>query len=109
MTRALGAALVLSGALLGVGCSGGDDDDDTASDACHDGCVQTVAANCDNGPKTQEECESDCKLLGSGKCASQYEALQACAEGEQVTCNSAGLPTVSACSGETSAFVSCLN
>jgi hypothetical protein len=102
--------VLTSCALLGVGCGGGDDDGaGSASDACRDGCVLVMAADCDNGPPTQDQCESDCKMLESGSCASEYEALQTCAEGKQVTCSSAGLPTVSACASETSAFVSCLN
>src|SRR5688572_24041574 len=101
MRSALGGVLVLA-MLLGAGCGGGEDDGASAtSDACKEGCVQTVAADCSMGPESQQQCESDCRALASGTCASEYQALQACAEGEQVTCNSAGLPTVSACLDET--------
>ena len=101
---------MLSCLLLGAGCSGDDDDaGQEKSDACHDGCVATLAAACDNGPATQAECESDCQLLESGSCASEYAALQSCAEGKSISCNAQGLPTVSACSNETAAFVGCLN
>ena len=114
--------LLLACALGGFAC-GGDDDDASGgaagsgnaggsgntADQCHDGCVATLAADCDNGPATQTQCESDCKGFVSSACASEYTALQTCAEGKAITCNSAGLPTITGCSSQTAAFVSCLN
>lgn len=79
------------------------------SDACHDGCLETVAAKCDNGPADQATCESDCHALETGDCGSEYQTLQTCAEGKVISCSAQGLPTVAACSDEQAAFVACLN
>jgi hypothetical protein len=93
--------------LLSVAC--GSDDTAAKSDACHDGCVATVAANCANGPADQAACESDCHTLESSACNEAYKALQTCAEGKDVTCSAQGLPSVTACSSEQAAFVMCLS
>lgn len=100
---------MLSCALLAVGCGSDDDGGASASDACRDGCVQVLAADCENGPATQTQCESDCRMLEAGSCATEYKALQTCSEGKQITCSTAGLPSVSGCANETSAFVGCIN
>src|SRR4051812_16955246 len=89
--------------LLSVAC--GSDDTAAKGDACHDGCVATVAANCASGPADQATCESDCHTLESSACKEAYEALQSCAEGKDVTCSAQGVPTVAACSNEQAAFV----
>jgi hypothetical protein len=78
-------------------------------DACHDGCVETLAANCDNGPADQATCESDCHKLEAGKCGAEYATLQTCAKGKALTCSAQGLPSVADCSDEQTAFVACLN
>jgi hypothetical protein len=76
---------------------------------CEQGCVATLAADCDNGPPTQQQCVADCEMLEAGPCGTEYAALQACAEGETITCNGMGIPVIEACSNEQTAFVSCLN
>lgn len=81
----------------------------TTSDECHDGCIETLAAACDNGPSDQATCESDCHALETGKCGSEYQTLQTCAKGEAISCSAQGLPTVAACSDEQTAFVACLS
>ena len=81
----------------------------TLPDACHAGCVETLAANCDNGPADQASCESDCHDLEAGKCGAEYATLQTCAEGKAITCSAQGLPSVADCSDEQTAFVACLS
>jgi hypothetical protein len=130
------AALGLSGALWASGCSsdskgpaaadatagaGGDratvngngGEPATASgDACHDGCVATLAAACSNGPTDQASCESTCHSLATGKCGGEYVTFQSCAEGKAVSCGSGaleGLPVVTECSDEQAAFIACIN
>lgn len=127
--------LLIASVWLGfsVGCSEGDDDDaanagagggggtesgGTGGDAagapatgdslCERGCEATLAADCPAGPQSQVECVEDCEALGSGACSSEYAALQACAEGETISCNSSGIPVIEACSGEQTAFIDCL-
>ncbi len=77
-------------------------------DACHDGCVDTLAANCDNGPADQGTCESNCHDLEASKCGAEYATLQTCAKGKPLTCSAEGLPSIAACSDEQTAFVACL-
>ncbi len=84
---------------------GGAPNDDTL---CSRGCVETLAAECQNGPTSQAECESDCEALAAGSCGTEYRAFQECAEGEAISCSASGLPTVAACSEEQQAFIECL-
>jgi hypothetical protein len=88
--------------------AGGDQTGMTA-DACHDGCVETLAAKCSNGPTDQASCESTCHSLESGKCGGEYATFQGCAGGKALTCSAQGLPIVEACSDQQAAFVACLN
>lgn len=95
-----------------VGCAGGGGDTDPATPAgptCDDGCVATLAADCPNGPADQATCVSDCEALRAGGCGTEYEAVFTCSDGEAVTCDGDGRPTVDACSAELAAFVSCIN
>lgn len=101
MTWGLGLALGCSG---GAGGAGGE-----SADPCADGCAATMAAACANGPASQAVCERDCRALLAGDCGAEYQALQRCAVGEAVTCDAAGLPSVTACADEQGAFVACLN
>jgi hypothetical protein len=78
------------------------------SSECVLGCEAALAADCDNGPATQAQCEQDCQRLQTGSCSASYLALQSCAEGEPLTCNEMGLPFVTACEAEQNAFVACL-
>jgi hypothetical protein len=122
---ALAAAFV---AALGLFACGDDDDgDDTGSGGssnggssngesgaagtdtlCNRGCVETLAADCENGPTSQGECEADCEALAAGSCGTEYRAFQQCADGETISCSSSGLPSVSACANEQQAFIDCL-
>lgn len=111
---------VLAALLLGTCACGDDDTDDGAGSGadgggaaddspCMRGCEATLEADCAMGPGSRAECESDCERLRSGECGTQYRALMSCAEGEEVTCSSTGLPAIEACDAEQSAFVACLN
>lgn len=82
---------------------------DTEDALCERGCVATLAAQCPNGPKTQPECVEDCKTLAVGSCAAPYDTFRSCADGETLTCNAMGIPTVLACSDQQQAFFACLN
>ena len=103
--------------MLCFGC--GDDDEKSpgaggmaggaGNSPCQEGCVLTLQADCDNGPASQAECETDCEELRAGPCGQAYQALQACAEGQAVTCNTAGIPVIEACSTEQGSFIDCLN
>lgn len=97
--------------LLGACGGGGDDGTDGPStlSPCAEGCAETLAAACPNGPATEEVCVSDCEALLAGACAEPYDAVLACSEGEAVTCDAGGRPTVEACADEFAAFVGCLN
>ncbi len=79
-----------------------------APDACHAGCLATLAAACSNGPADQATCESDCHDLEAGKCGAEYATFQTCAKGKAISCNAQGLPSVADCSDEQTAFVACL-
>lgn len=126
--------LLIATACLGwiVGCNDGDDDDaasagagggsgaasagtggaagasETGDSLCERGCEATLAADCPAGPASQAQCVEDCEALSSGACSSEYAALQACAEGETISCNSAGIPVIEACSAEQTQFIDCL-
>ncbi len=101
---------------------GGDDDDDNGGAAgsagsggssgdplCQLGCQLTLAADCANGPATQEQCVHDCEGFGTGPCASEYDAFRACAATGQITCSAEGIPIVETCADEQGAFIACLN
>lgn len=119
------ARWVLVAALLSSGCgsddeaspsvgaggesSGGGGEGVTEPDDCRDGCEQTLAADCDNGPTSRAECESDCRMLAAGACGGEYQSLQECARGEAVECSAEGLPIVPECSDLQAAFVACLS
>jgi len=77
--------------------------------SCEEGCVLTLAADCDQGPDTLDECVSDCEALLEGECGTEYRAFQACSEGESIACSEAGIPVVPSCSEEQEGFVGCLN
>lgn len=84
----------------------------TPGDACQVGCAATLAAKCSNGPADQASCESTCHALEVGKCGAEYATFQSCAEGKAVTCGTGaldGMPVVSACSDEQTAFIACIN
>ena len=106
MIKSILGALLVVGVASVVGC-GSDDSSGGGGTSCKDGCAQTVAANCANGP-TQSECESDCGSLESGACKSQFDALRACAASNPVTCDANGDPTITGCDAQESAFVNCL-
>jgi len=117
--RALRDLVVLFSLTLLAAC-GDDDDGDTGSannagstgtgdSRCERGCVATLAADCPNGPDTQQQCVADCEALESGDCGAEYAALQACAEGEAISCSAQGIPVVAACSAEQTVFIDCLN
>ena len=79
------------------------------SGACELGCEATIIADCEMGPKTQLQCETDCERLRTGECGTEYRAYMDCGEGKRVTCDAMGLPTIAACADERSAFIACLN
>lgn len=81
----------------------------TGASPCEQGCEATLAADCSNGPATHAKCVEDCEALSDGPCAVEYGALQACADGETVTCGASGIPVVEACPDEQAAFIACLN
>lgn len=91
------------------GGASGDGSSAPAASPCTMGCEATLAAECDNGPPDAAGCEADCEAHRVGACATEYGAVIDCAEGEPVTCDDSGLPTVEACDAELSAFVACLN
>ncbi len=99
----MGASLALFAA-----CGSGDDDDSGGS-ACDRGCTATVAAACPIGPSSQSECVSQCNALSTGSCSAEYAALQACADGKPITCDTTGIPVIEACSSEQDAFIACLS
>ena len=91
-------ALLLGAALCFVACGGDDDEDGDAAGAggtssggttsgesgatgsdslCRRGCVETLAADCQNGPSSQEECEEDCEALTAGSCGESPFGLAA--------------------------------
>ncbi len=90
-----------TGASLGGGTS-------ASTESCESGCRATMSADCSNGPPSQEVCVLDCEALSASNCGTSFLALQACAEGEVVTCSTEGLPVVAACAAEQAAFVACL-
>lgn len=79
------------------------------SSLCRQGCELTIAADCEDGPASQAQCEQDCEELMSGRCGAEYQALQACAVGEPITCGPAGIPVIEGCSSEQDTFIDCLN
>jgi hypothetical protein len=91
------------------GSNGGSNGNDEGTALCREGCEAVLAAACENGPATQDSCESDCRRLARGGCAEQYQELQGCSEGQSVTCNGAGIPVVPDCAAEQNAFIACLN
>ncbi len=99
---AAGAAATATGG-ASLGGAGG-----AGADPCEEGCVETLAADCDNGPASAAECERDCRSLLAGACGAEYRTLQACAAGEAITCDPQGIPVIEACAAEQSAFVACL-
>jgi len=76
---------------------------------CEPGCEATMAADCDDGPPSQQECVEDCQMLSAGPCGSEFLELQACGEGQEVTCSPQGIPVIAACPDETDAFLACIN
>ncbi len=83
--------------------------DSGTSDICQVGCVATIAAHCSNGPTDQSSCVGTCEALRTGTCSTQYVALQNCAEGKAITCDSTGMPVIDACATEQSTFIVCEN
>jgi cysteine-rich repeat protein len=112
MRSMLPAVLALVLAAVTFACnsddSGGSNDGGGAGSLCERGCEETMSADCDNGPETYAECVNDCEGLEIGDCDAPYSVLQACAEGEAVTCDALGFPVVEACSDEQNAFIACL-
>jgi hypothetical protein len=110
---------------LPAACGGDDDDDDNEGAAgsssagsgggssedplCQLGCQMTLAADCANGPATEEECVQNCEGFASGPCAAEYDAFRACAATGEITCSPEGLPIVETCADEQGAFIACLN
>ena len=108
----LSTVLAVTLAAAAFACNSEDDSgsngDMGGGSLCEQGCEETMLADCDNGPETYDECVSDCEGLEVGDCGAEYAALQACAEGESVTCDASGFPVVEACSNEQDAFIACL-
>jgi hypothetical protein len=97
-----------SGGAAGEGGAGGEAGS-TGDSLCERGCVATLEADCPLGPSTQQQCVADCERLSNGACSTEYAALQACAEGEEITCGSSGIPVIAACSTEQDEFIACIN
>ena len=95
--------LAISAMAFVVAC--GDDDDAT----CTSGCQDTIAADCDNGPSSQTACETDCTNALNGNCGTEYQSLLNCADGKSVTCDASGIPQISGCDSQMTAFTNCLN
>lgn len=112
MRKMLSAVLVFMIGAIVFACNSDDDGDSNGNmgggSLCEQGCTETMSADCDNGPETYADCVSDCEGLEVGDCDSEYSVLQACAEGEAVTCDASGFPVVAACSDEQNAFIACL-
>lgn len=96
--------LALGAMVLTVACP----DDKDEGPTCQSGCEAAIAADCDNGPASQTACETDCEALLAGTCGTQYQALMNCADGETVTCDASGIPTIAGCSTQQATFVDCL-
>jgi len=107
-------------ALAMLACGGNSEGGDTSSSntsstsgggdsLCETGCEATLAANCEAGPENQQTCVNDCEELEVGECSTEYQALQDCGQGKNITCSSAGIPTVSGCATEQNAFIACLS
>lgn len=92
----------------GSGPGAGGDTTGTSGDKCHDGCVETLAAKCSNGPADQASCESTCHSLEAGACGAEYATLQSCAQGKPISC-AQGIPIIPACPDEQAAFIACVN
>jgi hypothetical protein len=92
-----------------AGGSGAGGEPSPSEDLCGDGCVATLAAECEHGPGDQVSCEADCRELRAGTCGAEYAALQSCAKDETVSCSADGYPIVAACADQQAAFVACVN
>jgi len=103
-----GPAPAAGGAGMGDDIVNGSAGAPAENDACHDGCVATLAAACEHGPADQLTCEEDCRGLATGACSTEYRALQRCAKGQSISC-AAGYPVVAACATEQATFVACEN
>lgn len=96
------------GSANGGSANGGSGTNGAGGSICERGCEATLEADCENGPESMEQCVTDCENLGASECGEEYAALQACAQGEIISCQ-AGIPVVAACSSEQGAFIACIN
>ena len=112
--RGLAGAAAL---LLAVACSnkgsggglGGQDDGASSLPSCADTCVDVVAAQCSNGPPTQQDCVTGCEQIRAGPCAAQYNALFQCSGATpDYACDAQGFVTVAGCETEYQALSNCL-
>jgi hypothetical protein len=85
------------------GVTGGDD----PAELCRIGCEATLAADCENGPATQQQCEDDCAEFDVSACSGEYRTLVACSAGKSVVCIG-GIPIVRGCETQQAEFASCL-
>lgn len=108
MKQAIGA--LIAALCLGLTCGCGDDDKGGGSAAsCRDTCEQVVEANCNVGPASVEECESQCdQFAATSACSASYTALQNCGKGKPIVCDPTFMLAVpEGCSDEEQDFISC--
>ena len=77
---------------------------------CKDTCADVVAAACEGGPTTTEECEAGCKFVGEGPCANEQLAVVGCAgsDPKYMCMDPGGFPTPEGCETESAALQACL-
>jgi hypothetical protein len=93
---------------LSGGTTSGESGATSAGSPCERGCIDTLAADCQNGPTSLRQCEEDCEMLAAGSCGDVYRAFQACAAGEPIGCDATGRPRVDVCTEEQQSFIDCL-
>jgi hypothetical protein len=71
--------------------------------------VDVVAAQCPNGPPTQQDCVTGCEQIRAGPCAAQYDALFDCSgAAPDYACDAQDFITVIGCETAYQALSNCL-
>ena len=107
----VGATLLFALACSSKGSGGGVSTRDGSSSlpSCSDSCVDVVAAQCPNGPPTQQDCVTGCEQIRAGPCAAQYDALFDCSgAAPDYACDAQDFITVIGCETAYQALSSCL-
>ncbi|MCP4606923.1 MAG: hypothetical protein GY847_41505 [Proteobacteria bacterium] len=74
------SVLVSTFSLAAVLCLGCDDDDESSSSLCEDGCelFQECSSHFSSQYSSVDECTADCEQQSGGACSSQHTELQKC-------------------------------